>query len=282
LEDEIMKRYVVTILALAAAALLVVAIVTALDEGSRRDERQWPDLPPDAPPDDEEMMRMHEQITGEGILAEFVEAVSADRHQDALDMLHPRLAEEWGREQFIRDWRDVREQLFETWQPEPTGSFSGTSLQGPYTQATYRLESDWTSIFSVSLTSMEVDGQPRVVNVQIVTPGSGEPSPQVQAQIDDFVRAAIAQDFDSVKQMLAPQVRAQYPAMFLQQVSGVLGDSADATSREHYRMCANGKWLQAVRLARKDDAASFVETFTSTDGEVAQIEGLSLKARVSE
>lgn len=235
---------------------------------------------PAAVPGDRELMERHQEITGEGILADFVSAISADSYERAFGMLHRELTQAWTQEQFTRDWQRIKTQLSESWGPEPTSSFSGQSPQGPYQQATYRLESDWRGISSVVLVAMQVNGEPRIVDVQTRVTGLGEPSAEIETRTEEFVKSMISRDFESVTGMFAPAVRGQYPPQLLAQVSPVLADSVEAMSRKHYRICSNGRWYHAVRLTRTDDAASFVELVMSTEDGSLQIEGLSFKGRV--
>lgn len=230
-------------------------------------------------PDDQELMQRHQQITEEGILADFVSAISMDNYESAFGLLHEDLAQAWTQKRFSQDWQQIKEQLSEDWSPEPTGSFSGQSPQGPYEQATYRLESDWNSISSVALVAMQVERQPRIVDVQIRAASLGEPSAEIQTGTEEFVGSMISRDFESVTEMFAPAARGQYPHQLLGQLSPVLGDSVEATSRDYYRICASGRWYHAVRLTPTDDAASFVEVIMSTDDGSVQIEGLSFKGR---
>lgn len=261
-----MRTYVVL------AAALLVALCSCSDDQSEAESAA-------AVPGEQELMQRHKQITEEGILADFVTAISTDSYERAFGMLHQDLGQAWTQKRFTEDWQQIKGQLSDGWKPEPTGSFSGQSPQGPYEQATYRLESDWNSISSVALVAMRVEGQPKIVDVQIRVASLGEPSAEIQTRTDEFVESMISADFESVTEMLAPAVRGQYPHQLLAQVAPVLGDSVEATSRDHYRICASGRWYHAVRLMPIDDVASLVELIMSTDDGRVQIEGFSGKAR---
>lgn len=228
----------------------------------------------------QELMDRHEEITEEGILADFVSAISAGRHERAFGMLHPDLAEAWTQERFAQDWMEIKGQISPDWQPEAVGSFSGQSPQGPYEQASYRLDSDWRSISSVDLTAMQSEGQPKIVVVQVRIPHADGPANEVKARTTEFVGCMVAGEYDSVVEMLSPACRAQFPPQLLQQISPLLGSSVDATSRDHYRICANGTWYHAVRLTPTDDPVTFLEVIVSVAEGSVQIEGMTFKGRV--
>ena len=261
-----MKRYA----SLAAVVLVILG-------GCSDDQPGAEPLPKE--PAAQELMDRHEKVNEEGILAGFVSAISAGRHERAFGMLHPDLAEAWTQERFAQDWRAIKGQLSADWQPELVASFSGQSPQGPYEQAGYRLDSDWRSISSVELTAMQSEGQPKIVLVQVKIPHAEGPADEVDARITEFVEYMVAGEYESVAEMLSPTCRAQFPPQLLQQVSPVLGGSVDATSRNHYRICANGTWYHAVRLTPTDDPVTFLEVIASVAEGAVQIEGLAFKGR---
>ena len=262
-----MKRHV------SLAGLVLVILVGCSDHQSDAE-------PPPKEPAAQELMERHREITEEGILAGFVSAISASRHERAFGMLHPDLAKAWTQERFAQDWMDIKAQLAAGWQPEAVGSFSGQSPQGPYEQASYRLDSDWRSVSSVELTAMQSEGQPKIVLVQVRIPHADGPPNEVDARITEFVKRMVAGEYEPVVAMMSPTCKAQSPPQLLQQVSPVLGGSVDATSRDHYRICANGTWYHAVRLTPTDDPVTFLEVIVSVAEGSVQIEGLAFKGRV--
>ncbi len=262
-----MRTYVVL------AAVLLVALCGCSDDQSGAGTAA-------TAPGEQELVQGHKQIAEKGIMAEFISAISTDGYERAFAMLSHDLGQAWTQKRFAEDWQQIKEQLSDGWKPEATGSFSGQSPQGLYEQATYRLDSDWNSISSMALVAIWVEGEPKIVDVKIRVAGSGEPSAQIAGATTEFVESMISRDFESVTSMLAPAVRGQYPRQLLAQLSPILGHSVEATSRDYYRMCANGRWYQAVRLTPTADPASSVELVMSTEGGSVQIEGLSAKARV--
>jgi hypothetical protein len=230
--------------------------------------------------DTREVMRRHQEITQEGILADFVEAISVGDYDLAFGMLHPKLSEAWTLQRFAQDWEDIKKHISDGWKPEAAGSTSGSSLQGAYEQATYRLDSNWQSVSSLDLVSRETDGQPRIVRIQIRVPHSGGSSKTAQARTNEFVGAMLRQEFESARGMLSSTCEARYPPEVLGQIAPILGDSIEATSQEHYRICANTVWYDAVRLTPRDDPATFLELVISTDTNPARIVGLSFKGRL--
>lgn len=231
-------------------------------------------------PDTKGLMRRREEIAQQSIFADFISAISTGNHRLAFNMLHPKLSGAWTQERFTQDWKDIKKQISDRWKPEPTGAMSGQSPQGRYEQAAYRLDSNWRSASSVELTSMEVDGQAKIVNISIRVPHPNRPPDAVQVLVKQFVDSMVAQEFESVSEMFSPSSKAQYSPDILRQLSPILGDSAEATSQDHYRICANTVWYDAVRLIPADDPATFLELLLSEDADGAKIVGLSFKGRM--
>jgi len=261
-----MKKYIVF------ATILALSLAGCSDDAS--------DSGPSGPSDTQEVMRRHEQITEESIVADFIKAISADEYNRAFGLLHPKLSQAWTQERFGQDWQDIKKQISDRWKPEPTGSMSGQSPQGPYEQAAYQLDSNWRSVSSLEVTSMPVDGQTKIVNIVIRVPHLSEPPDAVQALVKEFVNAMVAKDFNSVSGMFSASSKAKYSPDILRQLSPILGDSADATSQTHYRICANTVWYDAVRLIPVNDPATFLELVASTDADSAEILALSFKGRM--
>ncbi len=79
------------------------------------------------------------EIVSVGVIANFVRTLSARRYEAAVTLLHPKLREAWTVDRFANDWRDIRMQAGAEWAPEVISTYSGTSAQGAYNQATFRL-----------------------------------------------------------------------------------------------------------------------------------------------
>ena len=224
-------------------------------------------------------MRKLEEITKRGILADFVKAISEDEDDKAIALLHPTLAEAWTKERFSHDWKGVRKQLGGGWQPTAMGSFSGSSPFGPYLQATYRLASDCRSLASLDLTSMQADGKPAIVKIEMRVPYAGNAPAEVNGLTDRFLAAMLKEDYAAAGEMLSDSARASYPREMFAQIRPTLGKSPQSTSRNLYRLCANTVWYDAVRLTPTDDPACFLEIVVSHGQGRGEIVFLAFKAR---
>lgn len=216
----------------------------------------------------------------ESIHKSFVSAISAREYESALAMLHPKLSREWTLARFTRDWTDITDQAASEWSPEMTGAFTGTSPQGVYQQATFRLVSDWQSVSSVDLTSIRVDGTPRIVQIQIRVPHRGAPPGAVEDRTDQFIAAMQREDYDAVRAMLDASLRQTYAPSVLAQLKPLLGPSPQNPPRTHYRLSANTVWYDAVRLGSVDDPMTFLELVMDSTADPVRIVSLSFRGRI--
>ena len=254
------------------AAILILSLSSCSDDA--------PKSKPVVPSDTQELMRRHKEITQHSALADFISAISSDDYQLAFNMLHSKLSKAWTIERFTQDWKDIKKQISNRWKPEPTGSMSGQSPQGSYEQAAYRLDSNGDSISSVELISMETDDHARIVSITIRVPYQNGTPDYVQVLTKEFIDSMIAQDFEAVSGMFSSSSKAKYPPEILRQLSHILGDSSKAISQDHYRICANTVWYDAVSLIPTNDPATFLEIILSKDAERANIVALSFKGRM--
>ncbi|MDZ7616309.1 MAG: hypothetical protein U1E05_04850 [Patescibacteria group bacterium] len=224
-------------------------------------------------------MGRHAEITESSILADFVNEISSNEYATAFSLLHPKLRSAWTRDRFTNDWTTIKNQIGDAWGPEATGSFSGTSPQGAYEQATYKLSTDYQSISSVELVSMQTDEGTRIGKAHVRVPEAEPQQAKTKELTDQFVNSMLSKDFDAASQLFSSAHRTQYPPQVLQQLASVLGGSVDATARSHYRLCANTVWYDAVRLTPTTDPATFLEIVISTDTGTPEIVSLSFKGR---
>lgn len=225
------------------------------------------------------VMQKHAEVTQAGVIADFVRALTAEHYEAAAAQLHPRLTEAWTVARFTQDWRDIRAQAGEKWGPEAMGTYSGISTQGAYDQATYRLLSDWRSLASVELVSMEVEGTKRIVKVHIRVPYRDAPPPVVASTTNAFVAALLRGDTGAAQELITPAQRSKYPADLLNYIRPLLGEVTESTTKTPYRFGANSVWYDAVRLTRPENPASFLELAMTRKNGLAQIVYLSFKGR---
>ena len=148
--------------------------------------------------DADSVMQKHVEITQIGIHAEFINAITKNKHDQAFSMLYPKLSEAWTKERFALDWNNIKKQLPSGWNPEATGSFSGNSPQGLYEQATFRLESNWDSIASLDLISMKIEGKNNIVKIHIRIPRVDDAPIAVVSLTNDFIEAMLAENYETV------------------------------------------------------------------------------------
>lgn len=215
------------------------------------------------------------------IHSRFVRAISDQQYESALAMLHPKLSREWTLARFTRDWAEIADQAASDWHPEMTGTFTGNSPRGVYHQATFRLVSDWQSITSVDLISMNVEGEPRIVRIHIRVPYRGAPPKNVAAVTDAFVASMLRGEYGIVRGMFEATLRQNYTPPVLGQLRPILGTSPESTSRSHYRLNANTVWYDAVRLAPPNDPMTFLELVMDSTATPVRIVSISSRGRVS-
>lgn len=229
--------------------------------------------------DPQVVQQKHDEITQSSVISDFVGEVSAENYADALQLLHPKLAEAWTSERFARDWKAVRSQLDAQWGPEATGSFSGMSQQGQYEQASYHLSSDWRSLASVDLTSMLVDGANRIVQIHIRTPYETDPPQEVVALANKFLDALSSGDVAAAHDFITAANRAQYPISMLEQLKSIVEASANDSEKNYYRLSANTVWYEAMRYTPSNGPATFLELIIESSNGNAQVVSLSGKMR---
>jgi len=230
--------------------------------------------------DAQALEQRHEQITQQGILATFVNAISSGDHELAFSLLHPKVAEAWTQERFAQDWGDIRNQLSDNWKPEATSSVTGQSPNGQYEQATYGLDSRWRSISSVDLVSMQVDGQPKIVRICIRIPHPASPPEPVHERTEAFITAVLREDYGAAHNMLTPSGRKRFPQAILPRLRPILGDSLENTTAAHYRICAESMWADAVLLTSKNDPATHLELVMTSGPAGTQIDFMAFKSRL--
>lgn len=214
------------------------------------------------------------------IHSRFVSAISDRQYESALAMLHPKLSREWTLARFTSDWAEIADQAASDWHPEMTGTFTGNSPRGVYQQATFRLVSDWQSVTSVDLISMNVEGEPRIVRIHIRVPYRGAPPKNVAAAADAFVESMLRGEYGIVRGMFETTLRQNYTPSVLAQLRPILGTSPQSASRSHYRLNANTVWYDAVRLAPPDDPMTFLELVMDSTATPVRIVSMSIRGRV--
>ena len=229
--------------------------------------------------DPQVVQQKHDEITQSSVIADFVNEISAENYGEALQLLHPKLADAWTSERFAQDLRAVRSQLGEQWGPEASSSFSGMSQQGQYEQASYSLSSDWRSLASIDLTSMLVDDANRIVQIQIRTPYEDDPPREVIALADKFIDALRSGDVAAAHDLIAAANRAQYPVAMLERLKLIVATSENDSERNYYRLSANTVWYEAMRYTPPNEPATFLEIMTASSSGVAHIVSLSGKMR---
>ncbi len=226
------------------------------------------------------LMELHNRTPQSGVLGNFVDAISSSNYKAAFQNLPTKLRSAWTEERFAKDWTEIKRLVGDTWGPWVTDSFSGTAPQGAYQQATYALSSDWNATASVELVSMQTDEGSRIVKVHIRIPSAEPPQDHVQDLVGKFLDAMLSKNFDFASQCIHPSVNAQYSTQTLQQMSLILGGSTEATTRAHYRLCANTVWYDAIRVMPTEAPATFMELITSTENGETHIMALSFKGRL--
>ncbi len=229
------------------------------------------------------MEQFMEQLNSEaknGILGEFADSISRGEYEHALTLFHPKLSEAWTKERFAKDWQGISSQLSSGLALEPMGSFAGNSAQGPYKQATYRLEKSWSSTTSLELTSLQVEGQSRIVKVDIRMPRLEELPPNAAALADSFAESMLKKDFNAVLGLFSESSASQYNPKVLEKLGAMLGDSKASTTRSFYRLCANSVWYDVVLLQPQGDPAQHLELITQSTDTKTEILSITFKGRM--
>ncbi|MDF7800649.1 hypothetical protein P4C99_14320 [Pontiellaceae bacterium B1224] len=224
--------------------------------------------------------RKHEQITRQSILFDFVQAISSNHYDVAFAMLHPKLAEAWTSARFSNDWKSLKARRPSKWNATATESFSGTSPQGPYEQAVYRLGSDPRSSPSLELVSMLAEGKSCVVKVYIRLPESDQIPALVSAQTSAFISAMLQEDYRSVQALFSESGKAQYTAAILERIRPFLGDTPDHTATTYYRLLANSVWYEVIMLRPPNDPATHLELIMQYSDSSVEIVSLNFKGRM--
>jgi len=230
--------------------------------------------------DTDKLMEQHDAITKKGILADFVESISDGKYDQAFMMLHPKLSKAGTKERFVQDWQSITNQLLPGLAPEPTGSFSGRSPQGPYTQATYRLESNWRSTASLDLVSMQVDGKTKVVKIHIRMPSSDALPEKIASHANSFAEAMLKEDYKTVQNLFSKSTGQQYTPAILGRIKPLLGDSKESTVQSYYRLCANSVWYDVVLFQQPNSPAQHLELIMQNNAMKTEIVSLTFKGRM--
>lgn len=222
----------------------------------------------------------HDQISKDSILADFVKEVSTSNYDNALLLIHPDFKEAWTAEQFVKDWKYIREQLTTEWAPEITGTFSGNSPQGPYQQATYRLSSNWRSASSVELVSVKKDKQDFIVRVHARVPYKKNPPKVMTDTVDQLIYLIRSEKYQETESLMTANCKKQFPPDVIKKLAPILGAKNTQIEKSHYRFLANTIWYDAVRLNQAGDSFTYLEFILTSDNEKSQLASLTFRGSI--
>lgn len=222
----------------------------------------------------------HEKITKEGILADFIKKISENDFDGAIELLHPKLKDAWTTDRLANDWKSIREHLSDRWGPEATGSFSGSSTQGPYEQATYRLSSDWRSLSSVELVSMKDDGQEYIVSIHARVPYRENPPKLVTETVDHLTYLILNERYKETEELMTSNCKQRFPAETIKNLRPILGNEGAEIEKNYYRFCANTVWYDAVRLNQHGDGFTFLEFILSSENNKSRVATLTFRGKM--
>jgi hypothetical protein len=239
----------------------------------------WACSEPGKPSDAENKViaEAHERITQNSILAEFIDRLTNDDFEKASALLHPELRDAWAFETFAADWKAIREQLSEEWGPEPTGSLTGVSPQGPWDKATFRLSSDWRSLTTIELFSKTYGDQDYIFQVLLRVPYRKFPPDSVLETSERLVDLFFDEQFKAIEELMTNQCKQQFPEALIKQLRPVLGDDKARVEKHVYRFFANTVWYDAIRLNYAGDGFTFIEFIFSSENGQMKVETLTFR-----